>query len=119
MRKYDAIDLMKLYSLGSFNGWNEILTECYEKRDMNRLAKIRYQTQAGMDDLVKLKLNGPEIVEWYCRLIRSLEITAKRILKKKHPMPGDTNSFNKNLDELSAKRKRDEEFNQFLYNSSY
>lgn len=119
MRKHEAIDLMKLYSLGSHNGWNEVLTECYDKRDIKRLAKLRYQIQAGMDDLSKLKLNGPDIIEWYCRLVRSIEITAKRIVKRKHPMPGDNNSFNKNLDELAAKRKRDEEFNRFMHLSAY
>lgn len=119
MRKHDAIDLMKLYSLGSTNGWNEILTECHTKRDINRLAKIRYQVQAGMDDLAKLKLNTPDIDVWYCRLIKSLELSAKRILKIKHPMPGDTNSFSKDLDALEAKRRRDQDFQKFLIESAY
>ena len=119
MRKHDAIDLMKLYSLGSANGWNKILTECLINRDINRLTIIRYQIQAGMDDLTKLKLNTPEVVFWYCRLLSSLEKLARKILKIKHPMPGDTNSFSKDLDALEAKRKRDQEFNKFLAESAY
>ena len=34
MRKGQAIDLMKLYSQGSSNGWNEFLTKCYNEKNI-------------------------------------------------------------------------------------
>lgn len=77
-RKFEAINLMALYAKGSANGWNEILNECYLKRDINRLAKIRYQICAGMDDVAKAKLNTDDINTWFVRLTMSLENTAKK-----------------------------------------
>lgn len=122
MRKYEAIDLMKLKSLGSHVGWNQMLTDCFDKRDINRLAKIRYQIQAGMDDLVKSKLNTSEMNVWYCRLMKSLEITAKRIIKAKHPLPQDNPLIAKKTEYLKfgeAKKRRDLELKSFLQKSSY
>lgn len=120
MRKYEAIDLMKLWSMGDHRYWNKMLNECYGNQDINRLAKVRYQIQAGMDDLAKTKLNSEEINIWYIRLLRSLETTAKRIIKVRHPMPGDNPLVAKqNLDSLAQKRKRDYELKRFLEKSSY
>lgn len=120
-RKYEAINLMKLYSLGSANGWNEILTDCYRKQDINRLAKIRYQIAAGMDDLVKQKLNTEEMILWFIRLNRSLEITAKKIVRQKYPLPNDNPLATADFSSasLEAKRKRDHELAVFFKNSSY
>ncbi|HLP81124.1 MAG TPA: hypothetical protein VK141_03900 [Nitrosomonas sp.] len=122
MRKYQAIDLMKLYSQGSTNGWNEFLTDCYKKRDINRLGKMRYSVQAGMDDLAKKKLNTDEINAWFCRIIKSIELTAKRIIKIKHPLPGDNPLIAKKLEYVDAKiikQKRDQELAKFMAASSY
>lgn len=121
MRKHEAIDLMKLYSLGSNNGWNKILTECLNNLDINRLAKIRYQIQAGMDDLVKKKLNTAEVNVWFCRLTKSLEITAKRIIKIKKPMLVDQPLLSKiaSSDLKETKKTRDKELMNFLKSSSY
>lgn len=120
-RKFEAIDLMKLHSLGSANGWNKILDECLLNSDINRLAKLRYQIAAGMDDLAKQKLNTEEMCVWYIRLNRSLENTAKKILRAKYPLPGD-NPMEKETNTLKAleqKRKRDYELQQFFKKSSY
>lgn len=119
MRKHEAVDLLKLYTLGSHNGWNDFLKKCFAKGNINALAKLRYQLQCGMDDLAKQKLNTHEINVWYLRLIRSLEITAKKIIKIKHPMPGD-DPLNKSFpDTLEIKRKRDQELARFFHLSSY
>lgn len=120
-RKFEAINLMALYAKGSANGWNEILNECYLKRDINRLAKIRYQICAGMDDVAKAKLNTDDINTWFVRLTMSLENTAKKILRAKYPMPHDNPLIAKDSDPraLEAKRKRDYELSIFMKESSY
>ena len=122
MRKHNAIDLMKLYSMGSHNGWNQMLTDCFDKRDINRLAKIRYGIQAGMDDLAKNNLNTEEMCLWFIRLNRSIEITAKRIIKIKHPYPQDKPLIAKDLEFVSVavqKTKRDQDLAEFLAKSAY
>lgn len=121
MRKYEAIDLMKLYSMGSANGWNQHLTQCFVNRDINALAKLKYQISAGMDDLAKQKVNTPEIDVWFTRLVKSIENTARKIIRVKHPMPGDNPLIAKETSSahLEAKRRRDQELARFLRDSSY
>lgn len=120
MRKFEAIDLMKLYSSGSHKGWNKTLTDLHARLDINGLAKLRYQIQAGMDDLAKKKLNHEEIIIWYLRLIKSIEHTAKKIIRTKNPLPGDDPLKAKNFpNHLAIKRKRDQELDNFLNKSNY
>lgn len=122
MRKGQAIDLMKLYSQGSANGWNEFLSKCYDDKNINSLAKMRYSVQVGMSDLAKKKLNTDEMNSWFCRIIKSIEITAKRIIKAKHPLPGDNPLLAKKLeyiDQKIIKEKRDQELAKFMASSSY
>lgn len=120
MRKFEAINLMKLYSLGSSNGWNQELTKYYNRMDINGLAKLKYQIQAGMDDLVKAKLNTDEINTWFLRLNKSIEDTAKKIIKKKFPSPIDDPLKAAQFSDMKElKTKRDKELVQFLVKSSY
>ena len=122
MRKVDAIDLMKLYSKGSHNGWNEFLNKCYLESNINALARMRYSVQAGMADLAKKKLNTDEINVWFCRITKSLEKTAKQIIKKKHPLPGDNPLLGVKAeykDLHSVKKLRDKELADFIRKSSY
>lgn len=127
MRKHEAIDLMKLYVAGNDKAWNKMLTDCHNRLDINYLAKVKYQLCAGMDDLAKKNLNDEKMNLWFLRLLRSLELTAKRIIKIKHPMPGDkiTNTELVKFDSatkdkmLAAKRKRDQELNEFMRKSAY
>lgn len=120
-RKFEGIDLMKLYTLGSNNGWNEFLTKCVSEKNINELAKVLYQIQVGMDNLAKQKLNTPQIDEWFCRLTRSIEISAKRIIKARHPMPGDNPLNDLKIKESThvIKKRRDQELRSFLKNSSF
>jgi hypothetical protein len=122
MRKHNAIDLMKLKAHGSHVGWNEALTKYYNDLDINGLAKLRYSIQAGMDDLVKAKLNTEEMNLWFLRLNRSIELTAKRIIKIKIPLPQDQPLIAKDLEFVSVatqKKKRDDELMAFLLRSAY
>lgn len=111
---------MALYSKGSNNGWNDFLTECVVNMDINRLAKMSYQIQAGMEDLAKLKLNSDEIIVWYIRLLKSLEKTAKNIVRIKYPLPKiEPNEPQKSKAALEAKRSRDRELAEFFRKSAY
>jgi len=120
MKKFEGIDLLKLYTSGSYKGWNEYLDNCVRTRNINSLAKLRYQLQVGMSDLAKNKLNDEKIDIWFVRLIKSIEKTAKHILRIKHPMPGDNSATAKaHPGWLEIKRKRDLELAIFFKNSSY
>ena len=121
-RKYEAIDLMKLYTHGSHKGWNEFLDQCLRFQNINALAKLRYQICAGMDDLAKAKLNDDKMDIWFTRLTRSIEQTAKKLIKLRHPMPGDGIVAGTEFDVAKyklAKQKRDAELQKFLKDSSY
>lgn len=127
MSRHDGIDIMKLYTQGNTKSWNDMLDSCTAALDINRIAQIKRELQIGMSNLEKLKLNTNDINVQFVRWTRSLELTAKRIIKKKHPMPGDNlmitnlqeDDSNFKLKALNAKRKRDEELREFLRKSSY
>jgi hypothetical protein len=117
---------MKLYSQGSANGWNEYLTAMNNAGDINALARMRYALQAGMDDLVKIKMNNEKMSLFYVRLLKSVEDTAKKIIRRKHPMPHDLPTIHgikskhgNQTTALEAKRKRDRELELFFNNSSF
>ena len=125
-RKYDSVDIMKLYTLGSTNGWNKYLDETFKSENINSLARMRYALQAGMDDLAKAKLNTPEMIKFYLRLMRSTEQTAKQIIRKIYPMPHDLPTIHgiqtkkeRPLSALEAKRKRDLALEKFFMDSSF
>lgn len=119
-KKYDEFDLLKLYASGSSRGWNQYLNDCYSSENINSLASMRYALQAGMDKLVKQKLNDEKMVLFYLRLMKSVEDTAKKIIRKKHPLPTDNPLIAKeNLHTLAIKRRRDQELELFFNNSSF
>lgn len=119
-RQNEAIDLLRLYSRGDTAGWNELLNVHVRDQNINGLARLRYSVQAGMDDLAKKKLATEPIQIWYCRLIKSIENSARAILRRRHPMPHD-NPLTRVTDPraIEAKKKRDTEFSKFLIRSSY
>lgn len=120
-RKHEPIDLMKLYSLGSNNGWNEYLTTCLNSKNINALAKLRYQIQVGMTDLANKKINTPEIDVWFIRLNKSIEDTARAIIRKKHPLPGDNPliDLKTRLSSHDVKKARDSELRSFFKDSAF
>jgi hypothetical protein len=88
--------------------------------DINKIAEIRYSLQAGMDDLVKKKLDDEKIVMWFIRLNRSLENTARIILKKLRPNPHDiAKSGNHSAESFEQKRARDQELREFLRKTAF
>lgn len=126
-RKQEGIDIMKLMTFGSHKGWNEFLAKCYKNNNINELARVKYQISVGMTDLAKTNLNTEEINVQFTRWIRSLEITAKKIIKKMYPMPTDAISkieldLISNSDQTKiqkAKRARDAALAEFLRKSSF
>lgn len=81
---------------------------------MQSLGKVMYGLQAGMTELAKAKLNTPKIDEWFCRLTKSIEITARKIDRKLNPNPLDDSrnagKFGQNT--LAEKRKRDSDLQE-------
>ena len=113
VRDHQEIDLLQLLTKSGTEKWNFFLTRAQESNDIDGLMKTLYGIQVGMTRLAKLKKNTPEINAWYARLHRSIELTAKRIIKKLNPMPTDTKEH------IAMKRKRDQEFARFLRGSSF
>lgn len=119
-RKEEGIDLVKLYATGNSKAWNKMLNDHLARKDINGLARVKYQIQVGMTQATAKKLSDENMVIWFCRLTRSLEKTAKAIIRLKHPLPGDDPLRAKeHPDWLSVKRKRDQELQDFLKNSSF
>jgi len=120
---------MSLYALGDHKAWNLMLQDCYKKKDINRLLKINYQLQAGMDDLVKKGLNKDEIIDSvFPRWTKSLEDTAKKIYKDLNPNPLDdpiiAADIKKNrpmeyAKHYTNKKSRDAALSNFRKKSSY
>lgn len=141
MSKYAPIDLLKLYAgkmegfeddfsdhqegaifnahkshnmLHSHEKWNHWLTSCYDTNNLQQLIDVRYRLQVGMDDLVKKKMSSQKIAEMYVRWLGSIDRTARKLIKKKYPIPKDGG-----LKTLEMKRKRDIEFEDYLRKTSY
>lgn len=116
----ESIDLMKLYSLGSANGWNDFLNRCYKNQNINALVSVMRGLQMGMADLEKKKLNDEKLDVFYLRLIKSIEKTAKLILRVKNPNPLDAGKKLEAYNEIiKLKRARDSDFEAFLRKASY
>lgn len=120
-KDYLRIDLLILHRDMNTGKWNNFLSKCKDHENVEALKKVLVGIQMGMDHLAKNKMNTPEICVWYSRLHRSLEITAKKIFRKKYPMPGDNalDKEYKNPKWLEAKRQRDQAFREFMTKASW
>ena len=101
--------------------WEEFLMKCRNENDLEKLKKTLYGIQAGMDLLVRQHLSGQKINEIFASMTRSIETTAKKILRKKYPSLLDEGMVNANdisqqklESDHANKRKRDLEFQRFL-----
>lgn len=122
-RKWESIDLMTLYAECSHKQWNKYLSLCVVEQNVQILEKTYYGIQSGMDDLARQKLNSQKIINWYLRLAKSIENTAKTIYRAKYPSTLDdpvaaqslkgslTKEFKK---QLQIKRNRDANFEIWL-----
>lgn len=121
-RKFEAINLLELRAKGGTQKWNEFLTRCDQNDDEYALGRTLYGIQAGMDDLAKQKLNTPEICEWYARLHRSLEQTAKGIFRRKYKHPKWNVMIAKDYDDAKwreSKKKLQADFWAWMKKYSY
>lgn len=120
MRKFEAIDLMDLYSKANSQTWNTFLTQCLKRHDIPKLVRVRYGLQAGMADLAKKKLNSEKMIQFFIRLDRSIEKTIKSIAREKNPNPCDDPLLAPHHLELKdQKNARDHELELFLRRSGY
>ena len=120
MRKEQTIDVLKLYSQGNHQRWNAWLSGCLKRHDLLSLRQVLYGIQAGMTDLAKSKLDDEKVRLFFLRLQSSIEKTAKKIIREKNPNPCDNSLEAKNFAfALSAKRKRDQELEDFLRKESF
>lgn len=104
-------------ALKAHHKWNAWLTRCLNNNDLQDLIKVRYGLQVGMDDLVKAGLATPVICEMFVRWQKSIEKTARKIIKRRtkitHKVASDY------FKALELKRKTDAEFEKFLRDSSF
>ena len=116
-----SVDILTLLSKGNYVKWNEFLTDCLMKNDINRLAQVRKDLQINMAQLAKKNLNSERINVFFCRLITSIEKTARRIIKKIEPNPKDdpmiAKAFGKEFREI--KRKRDMALDDYFKRTSH
>jgi len=123
-RKWQSVNIMKLYTQTKQVEWNAWLTARQANGDVLGLEKMYYGLQIGMDDLVKLKMNTQKVIVIYLRWLKSIEITVKNIYKDKYPSPLDDPIKAKALKIafpaqyqkfLVLKRHRDLEYENFLF----
>lgn len=124
-RKYPAVDIMKLYAQGNEKTWCEYLAKVQHTKDFEGALKMRFGLQAGMDDLVKKKLDSTGIHIWFSRLMVSIEKNLRWLYRLKFPNPLD-DPLNKNKypeEQLilfrTEKRNRDQRFERILREWSY
>ena len=126
-RKFEAIDIVKLFSTLTKVHWQTNLTEAYKKNNVEKLTKWRYGLQAGLADANSNGLGNEKLNMWVIKRIMNIEKCMRYILKKKYPMPGDVvlPKFNKGrrkdyvMDSKQAKRARDNDFEKFLKESAF
>lgn len=125
---HEGVDLLALYSKANSSEWNKFLTLSLKNEDLNGLGLMRRRIQIGMNNLVKQRLDSPKMNEFFLRLQRSIENTAKQVLRRKHPSPLDSPDSAKKLQiddtkaflkHHAAKKKRDQEFERFLRDASF
>ena len=120
--KHNGIDIMELYSKGDYVKWNAFLDKCVAERNINRLADTLRELQVGMAELAKKKLNTEDINTQFARWTRSIDVTARKIIRQLHPLPQDNPLIAKKkefVDQAAIKRKRDDELEKFMRRSSY
>lgn len=120
MRRYPAIDILQIYANADTKRWNRWLTRRFDDRDIDGLMAMRYGLQAGMDDLVKKKLNTEKYIQFFLRLQSSVEKTIRKLLQQDDPNPCDNPIIA--MDHMEAqpqKRARDGIINSIMKDTGY
>lgn len=113
--KPQKIDILKLYANGDSSKWNQMLSQCYAKKDLHTLEKVLYGIQLGMQDLVKKKMNTEKVNILFIRLQKSIEKTIRDIIRLKNPHPLD-DPLNKDKfgHLIDSKKERDHSIEGYL-----
>lgn len=117
-----GIDILLLYTQNDSAKWNAFLEECVRTQNINRLAQTMRELQVGMTALAAKKLNTDDIDVQFARWCRSLEKTAKQIVRIRNPLPQDNPLIAKTTEfknQLEVKRQRDHEMELFFRKVSY
>lgn len=130
--KYPMIDLPRLLREWTAKDWEAFLEKCEREADIEKLKSTLYGICRGMSELAKCQLNDDRMSTAFCHLQRSIEVTMKRILRRKYPsmLDKELDARKKFLNlndvdtarvrkELTNKRKRDLEFKQFLVDARF
>lgn len=121
-RKWPSIDVVSLYARGDSAGWNALLGSHLKNLDINGLAKLRYGIQAGLVDAGKSGFASPKLDSFFLRLQKSIEDTAKKIIRLKQPNPADNPHLSpeqRTQEVVRAKRVRDALLEAFIMESSF
>lgn len=120
-KKIDAIDIMKLaLDKDGQEKWIIFLTNCFEKRDLNKLAATRTRLQKGMSIAAKKKISTPAIDELFIRLQKSIEDTMRKIVRAYNPNPCDNPLLARyNLHLKGQKKIRDNSLERLLKKTGY
>jgi hypothetical protein len=82
------IDVLKLYA-GTIPGfadnmaWNRWLSLCLNSGNLNELMSVRKGIQMGMATAQKKNLVSEELAVIFCRWTHSIDLTVKKIIKKR------------------------------------
>jgi len=124
-RKYDALDVVSLFSRMKKKEWEIFLYRAYNNRNINKLIAYRYGFQAGLADAAKKNLSTPEIDLWVMKRVRDIEKIAQKVVRLRTPNPCDDPLYAKK-DPLGyvhkakfAKQQRDRELERFFQESSF
>jgi hypothetical protein len=124
--RYPAIDLIALATKWTAKEWSHLMRKCERENDLERLRATLYGIQRGMDILAKSHLNTPKLCELFAIWTRSIEVSAKRIFRKKYPSILETKrdkttqiSQAELQQEFLNKKKRDVEYQKFLRDSRF
>lgn len=107
------VDIIKLYS-GQIEGfkdhsqWNAWLTKCLSNENLNELVNVRKGLQMGMSSAQKKGLVTDALASTFLRWNHSVELTIKRIIKKR-----------KGKLDIKGKKQLDVDIEEFLRRESF
>lgn len=120
MKVNEKIDILKFYAEVDHVRWNQFLTTCYNRNDVQKLMTFRNAFQQGMADLQKKGLESEKLSIFFIRIQRSIDNTMKLIFRDKNPNPlYDPLNKEENERLLREKRKKQAELEEIIRRHNY